>query len=127
MGPLVGAGRINSEFMQAETQNAARSTLPPWATIMTDTWIVFAATTVIGVYADVGLLRSRRRFVVMQAQVALWLVGPFAAFVYGIIPLMVVEAAPTGEAVAAVIASAIPAAIWHIYLSRSVRVRNTYL
>ena len=128
LGPLVGGGRINSEFMQAETQNAALSTLPLWATMKTYTWIVFAATTVVGVYAGVGLLRSRMRFVVTQAKVALWLVGPFAALMYGIvIPLMVVEAAPAEEAVFAVIASAISAAIWHVYLSRSVRVRNTYL
>ena len=129
LGPLMGAGRINANFMVAEHQYPNLASLAEWNAFKSTTWWAFAAVAAISIYGGWGLMSSRDWSVVNRAKVILWLTGPIASVVLAVfIPLVVFGKTEAGDPkfVGAFIASVIAASIWTVYLSKSKRVRNTY-
>ncbi|HRK36785.1 MAG TPA: DUF2569 family protein [Burkholderiaceae bacterium] len=129
LGPLLGAGRINADFMMAERQYPNLGSLAEWITFKRTTWWAFAVVAAISMYGGWDLVSSRDWSVVNRAKVILWLTGPIASIVLAIvIPLAVFgkTEASDPQFIGAFIASVIAASIWTAYLSKSKRVRNTY-
>lgn len=129
LGPLLGAGRINADFMMAERQYPNLGSLAEWYAFKRATWWAFAVVAAISIYGGWGLVSSRDWSVVNRAKVILWLTGPIASIVLAIfIPLAVFGKTEAGDPqfIGAFIASVIAASIWTAYLSKSKRVRNTY-
>jgi len=129
LGPLLGAGRINADFMMAERQYPNLGSLTEWIALKRTTWWTFAAVAAISIYGGWGLVSSRDWSVVNRAKVTLWLTGPIASIVLAIVvPLAVFgkTEASNPQFIGALIASVIAASIWTAYLSKSKRVRNTY-
>ncbi len=134
LGPLIGAGRINVDFTTAENQNPALKTVNEWANFKAATWSAFLGFSVVSAYAGWGLMRGRRWSVVQRARISLWVIGPVANVVLGLlVPFATLRSAQGFEAdelvvpfIGAFISSLIFAAVWTAYLSKSRRVRTTY-
>lgn len=129
LGPLLGAGRINADFMMIESQYPSLGSLAEWNAFKRTTWWAFAVVAAISIYGGWGLVSSRDWSAVNRAKVILWLTGPVASIVLAIfIPLVVYgkTEASDPQFIGAFIASVIAAGIWTAYLSKSKRVRNTY-
>jgi hypothetical protein len=128
LGPLIGAGRINSDIMSTEAQYPNLKTIEAWSTFKTITWWSFLVVCCLSFYAGFGLAKGRDMSVVRRAKILLWVIGPAASLVMGIfIPLVVfgkIESDP--QLFGAFIGSIITAAIWTAYLSKSKRVKSTY-
>lgn len=129
LGPLMGAGRINIEIISAESQYPDLLTIPAWSTFKSTTWWSFLVVCCLSFYAGLGLAKGRDISVVKRAQLLLWIIGPVASIVMGlIIPLMVfgqIEFDP--EFLGTLVTSIIVSAIWTAYLSKSRRVKATYV
>jgi membrane protein implicated in regulation of membrane protease activity len=80
------------------------------------------------VYAGYGLLKRRDRSVVRRAQVVLWVIGPIASLIIGLVlPAAVVgDVDVVPEFIGSFIVSVLAAFLWTAYLSRSRRVKATY-
>lgn len=128
LGPLMGAGRINTDIISAESKYPALLTVTVWAKFKTATWISFMLICCVSFYAGYGLLKVRHYLAVNRAKTILWFIGPIANLHMGVLlPLFIfgkVESDP--QVVGAVVTSAIAAAIWTAYLSKSRRVKATY-
>lgn len=128
LSPLAGFGRMESGISAAERQNAELLRIPAWGTFKSaNRWLV-ALTSLLSIYAGLGLAFGRRVAVVWQAIAVLWLIGPVASIVVGLfIPLVIFgRVGYSDDFFAALIASAIVASIWTAYLLRSRRVKATY-
>jgi hypothetical protein len=129
LGPLVGAGRISADIMNAEDQYPVLKSMPQWSNFKSATWWIYLAIVAVSVHGGWGLTRGRDWSVVRRAKIVLWLVGPVASLVMAVIvPLATLGTASAGDArfVGGLLASIIAAGIWTAYLSKSKRVRNTY-
>lgn len=139
LGPLMGAVSINLDIMKAEYQSPQITSLAEWISFKRVTWWAFLAVVAISFYGGLGLARGRDWSVVNRAIQILWITGPLASILIGvIIPFFVFGKAagsiiPAGvwtaylaEFTGTFIASLIPAGVWTAYLSKSKRVRNTY-
>ena len=128
LGPLMGAGRINADIMSAESQYPNLLTVPAWGTFKSATWWSFLVVCCLSFYAGLGLAKGRDISVVKRAKILLWVIGPVASIVMGLlIPLVVfgkIESDP--QFLGALVASVIVSAIWTAYLSKSRRVKATY-
>lgn len=132
LGPLLGAGRINSDFMEVESQFPNVKAVDSWATLKLATWLLFIPVAGLSVYAGYGLLKRRDRSVVRRAQIFLWIIGPLQTLVVGgLLPIAIlgeVTADPQfiGSFIGSFVASVIGASLWTAYLFRSERVKATY-
>ncbi len=128
LGPLMGAGRINSDIMMAEHQYPEITSLSQWKTYKTVTWWGYLIVVAISFYGGFGLVRGREWSVVTRAKQILWITGPVASIVMAVlIPLFAFGKMDVGpEFIGVFIGSLISAGIWTAYLSKSKRVRNTY-
>ena len=129
LGPLLGAGRINADIMMVEHQYPELATFDKWRTFKSVTWLVFVAVAALSFFGGWGLARGKDWSVVKRAKVILWLTGPVASLVMGVlIPIITFgeSNAVDGQFVGAFIASIIAASIWTAYLTKSKRVGNTY-
>jgi hypothetical protein len=129
LGPLLGAGRINSDFMSAESQYPNLKAVETWMTYKSVTWLIFLITCCLSFYAGYGLLKGRHYSVVSRAKILLWVIGPLASLFMGVlIPMYVFgKVEPDPQFIGNLIASVIGALIWTAYLSRSKRVKATYV
>lgn len=128
LGPLMGVGRLYGDLMSAEDQNPNLRTLESWSTFKSANLWTFLVVAGLSFYAGLGLARRRDMAAVTRAKIVLWVTGPVAAVIMGLlIPYAVFgKARLSPELIGAVIASAIAAAAWTAYLSKSKRVRATY-
>jgi hypothetical protein len=128
LGLMIGAGRINADIMAAEAQYPKLSEVAAWSTYKTATWWSFVVVCCISCYSGYGLLKRRDQSVVRQAKVALWLIGPVANILMGLLlPLVIFgKLESNSQIVGGLIASVIVASIWTAYLAKSKRVKETY-
>ena len=128
LGPLIGAGRINADFIAAEDQFPNLKTVDSWAALKRATWLTFLPISCLSVYAGYGLLKRREWSVVRRAQVTVWVIGPIASLLIGLLlPIAIVGDVGAGpEFIGSFIASALTASLWTAYLSKSKRVKVTY-
>lgn len=129
VGPLLCAGQINSGFTEAEGQYQALTSIAAWGAFKRATWFAFCCISALSIYGGLGLAQGRDWSVVKRAKVILWITGPAATLLMGlVIPAMSfgnIDAAD-GQILGPFIASVMVAALWTGYLSKSKRVRNTY-
>jgi hypothetical protein len=129
LGPLMNAGRINADLHSAESQYPHLATMASWQTYKAATWLTFFGMSAVSIWAGYGLAKGREWSVVRRAKISLWIVGPLATIVLAVmLPAMIfggINLDP--ELVGSFIGSALVAAIWTMYLSKSRRVRATYI
>ena len=129
LGPLMGAGRLHSDFVTAELQYPNVSTMDVWKTFKSAVWWTFLVSAAISFYGGFNLANGRDFKVVRQAKIILWLTGPVASIVMAVlIPFIIFGKAEPSDPkfVGGLMASLVAASIWTAYLSKSKRVRNTY-
>lgn len=134
LGPLMGAGRINADFMSAESQNPGLKTVGQWTNFRAVTWAAFLGFAAVSAYAGWGLARGQHWSVVRRAKIGLWIAGPLSNVVLGVVvPVATLGSTPGFDAgaivvpfVGAFLTSVIAATVWTAYLSKSKRVRATY-
>jgi len=128
IGPLLGAATLNADIMTSETQYPNLLTLDSWKTFKYVTWTAYLCVAALSFYAGYGFATYREFTAVRRAKIILWVAGPAATVVIGmLIPLVVFGTFKLDPVIIGhVIPSAIGAAIWTAYLSRSKRVRATY-
>ena len=128
LGPLMGAGRINTELISAEARYPNLKALEAWNHFKSASWWSFLVVCCLSFYAGWGLAKGRDPSVVKRAKILLWIIGPVASLVMGVlIPLVIygkIESDP--QFFGSFVASIVVAAIWSAYLSKSRRVRLTY-
>lgn len=126
--PLIGAGRINSDIIAAESRYPDLAAQSQWETLKTTVWWCFFAKCCLSIYAGIGLARGRTVGVVTRAKIVLWIIGPIDALVMGlIVPITVFGRIESGATIFwSVVISALAAAFWTAYLARSRRVNATY-
>jgi len=128
LGPIMGAGSLNSGITSIESQYPNLLTVPAWITFKSASWWSFVVVCCLSFYAGLGLAKGRDFSVVKRAKILLWVIGPIASIVMRIfIPLAVfgkVESDP--QFFGSLIGSVVGAAIWTAYLSKSRRVKATY-
>ena len=128
LGPLMGAGRLNTELISAEAQYPNLKVLDAWGNFKSATWWSYLVVCCLSFYAGWGLAKGRDPSVVKRAKVLLWIVGPVASLIMGVlIPLIIFgkfESDP--QFFGNLVASIVVTAIWWAYLSKSRRVRSTY-
>lgn len=122
LGPLVGAASMVAYLYPPIMP------LPEWTTYKGAMWVAFLVFAAMNFYGGLGLVRGRKWSVVTRAKQILWVTGPLASIVMGvIIPLSIFGTTGlAGPVIGALITSLISAHIWTAYLSQSKRVRNTY-
>lgn len=128
LGPLLGAGRIGADFMMADHMYPGLDTLE-WRIFKSATWLVFLGLAALSFFGGWGLARGKDWFVVTRAKAILWVTGPLASLVMGVlIPIITFGDwnAVNERFVGTFIGSIGAAAIWTAYLAKSKRVRNTY-
>ena len=128
LGPLMGAGLMNSDFMSVESQYPNLKTVAEWRTYKSARWWTFLLVCCLSFYAGLGLVKGRNILVVKRAKIILWVIGPVANVVLDVfLPILIFgKAEPDPQFVGSMIASIIAAAIWTTYLSKSKRVMATY-
>jgi hypothetical protein len=132
LGPIVGAGRINADILSAESQYPNLKEVAAWGTYKSATWWTYLVVSCLSFYAGFGLAKGRDTSVVKRAKILLWVIGPVASLVMGLLLPMAVfggtDASPNaiGAYIGSLIASIIGAGIWTAYLSKSKRVKATY-
>lgn len=128
LGPLMGAGRINADFMSLENQYPNLKSVAQWGTYKSATWWTFLFVCCLSFYAGLGLIKGRSILAVKRARIILWVIGPLASLILGIfLPVLIFgKSEPDPQFVGSMIASIIAAAIWTAYLSKSKRVKATY-
>lgn len=128
LGPLLGAGRINADIMTGERQYPVLISLDEWKTFKSLTWCTFLGFAALSFYGGWGLARGKDWSVVNRARTILWITGPIASIVLGVlIPMMTFgKAEGGGEVTVALITSVIVASIWTAYLSK-IKVCSRYV
>jgi hypothetical protein len=128
LGPLHGIGRIHQDISMAESQYPGLTSLEEWAALKSATWLTFFCVAALSFYGGWGLASGNNWSVVKRAKAILWITGPVASIVMGVlIPLMTFGVdAVDPRFIPLLIAAMAGPAIWTAYLSRSKRVRNTY-
>lgn len=128
LGPLMGAARINAEFMSIENQYTNLKLSGQWGTYKSVTWWTFFFVCCLSFYAGLGLIKDRSMLAVRRAKIILWVIGPLAGLILGVfLPVLIFGMSePDSQFVASMIASIIPAVVWSAYLSKSKRVKATY-
>lgn len=128
LGPLIGVGRINADFMSVEDQYPNLKTVAQWGTYKSAIWWTFLFVCCLSFYAGLGLIKNRSMLAVKRAKIILWVIGPLASLIVGVfLPVLVFgKSEPDPQFIGSMIASIIVAAIWTAYLSKSKRVKATY-
>lgn len=130
LGPLIGFGRLSNEFRDSLERYPQLAQSSEWRTYEQASWLIFAVTVAIGISAGYRLWKIHAPDSVRFAILALWLIGPVTTILY-FLPLVILfgsqaAAKALPEAIGSFVASCIVAGIWTAYLTRSVRVGNTY-
>ena len=128
LGPLLGAGRINADFLSSESEYPNLVFDPRWIALKRASWGTFLLICATSIYGGWGLARGYGWEMVTRAKYAIWLAGPVGSFVLGVfVPGFTFGLwATNAQFVGGFIGSVLAATIWTAYLSKSKRVRNTY-
>ncbi|MBU4525139.1 MAG: DUF2569 domain-containing protein [Desulfomicrobium sp.] len=128
LGPLIGAGRINADFMSVEDKYPNLQSVAQWGTYKSATWWTFLLACCLSFYAGLGLVKERSISAVKRAKIILWIIGPLASIILGLfLPILIFgKFEPSSQFVESMIATIIAAATWTAYLSKSKRVKATY-
>ncbi len=131
LGPLRSIGATYQSFADAERLYPVLSTNGAWQTFVRLSWLVIGAAIALSIYTGVRLSRGSSPADVDFAKMALWIIGPVPSLLItlGIRPALFgwnMTADEIGEFVGVLIGSVVWAGVWNLYLSRSVRVKNTY-
>lgn len=128
-GPFFSVGQVGVGIFEAERVYPALAGSAKWSDYKTWlAWVAFGFAA-ISFWGGLGLALKREWSAVTRAITVLWISGPGAALLIGLIfPYLFFDSAPVLglEFLKALFGSGIAAAIWSIYLAKSTRVSNTY-
>ena len=85
LGPIVAVVQLQSAFAEMEQQNPAILSFDKYKTFKSSVWAVQLVFLAILVYGGIGLATGRDRSVVKRALAILWLSGPLANVVAGLL------------------------------------------
>lgn len=130
-GPLRACMSLYQDMAEAERLYPILISDEKWKQFTISAWVVIAAAVALSITAGIRLANGSHASDVAFTKIALWVSGPgsIAFLRFGIEPILFGRA-PAGEeltsVIVAIVSSAIAAVVWTLYLSMSVRVRNTY-
>lgn len=130
LGPLMGFGKLSSEFSDALEQYPQLADNVQWQNYRQLSWLIFAATASVSFAAGYRLWQIHSAESVRFAIVALWLIGPTgnvlhiasATAIFG----SLLGQHELAQMIGGTVASCVVAGSWTTYLLRSHRVKNTY-
>jgi hypothetical protein len=130
LGPLSMVGRTYSDLSAAEHLSGIDGN-PQWQLFKQITWTVVACSAALSIATGYRLWRDQTSSSLSLAKWSLWLIGPVTYALHSLVIPAVVLNAPVevnefARFVGGLVASCIGATVWTLYLSRSVRVLNTY-
>jgi len=129
IGPLVNVAQLSAEIRETEIQYPYFVSLGQWNTFKMTFWMTVLITSAMSIYGGWGLIRGRDWSSVRRAKVILWLAGPVAMIIAGmVIPFIIFgeSDARNPKFLQELLRSVIVVSIWTAYLSKSKRIRNTY-
>ena len=130
LGPMVSLGNLLNLIRTVE-DSAIGPLKPEWGTFKLVAWSIVATAAALSVMTGYRLRADHRPESVKLAKKALWLIGPMSNALLNVSMIVVLQLNPTpefiGSAIGGLAGGCIVAFIWTVYLSRSRRVRNTYL
>lgn len=128
IGPVVALSRLVASINYAEVAYPILASLPEWRTYTVSMWAVQTAAVLLSIHAGWRLLKENTVAAVRTARYTLWLIGPLSSALGGLFLPWAIFGRPdlSAETLGALAGSALGAALWHAYLSRSRRVANTY-
>lgn len=127
-GPLMLLGQTEGVLRDAELAYPKLLQLSQWSTYKSSVWGVVLVCIALSLWAAWGLMKGNTFGHVRRAQVVLWVIGPAKNFALSLILPVVIfgHSSFDGQALGALLASAIVALIWTLYLQLSKRVKATY-
>lgn len=128
LGPLLTAGRLNSDILSAESAYPNLLTVTAWTNYKQAAWWCFGASAVFGIYAGWSLARKRNPSVPMLAIAAVWVLGPMLSLILSLVLPAIFFGAPALSAQdwGQLLPPFITASLWTLYLLRSKRVKGLY-
>jgi hypothetical protein len=128
LGPLMGAGRLNADFMTAEELYPSLLEIVLWSEYKMASWLCFAIIAVLSIYAGRKLLIVRTPSVIRFSIVILWVVGPLASLINAVfLPWLYFGGFKLdANFVGGFIGVCISSILWTAYLLKSRRVKATY-
>ncbi len=126
--PLKGFADVGMAISMVESRDPALIGMELWGTYKHVAWFIFLVTAGLSMYAGAGLARGHDMSVVRRAKMLLWIVGPFAMVLGGVlIPLLVFgHSGANAWFFVTLVVSVMSTAAWTAYLSWSRRVKATY-
>jgi len=126
LGPLTGFSQMTSAF-DAEIQRFHELTYnTSWRLFTQISWVVFSITAALSILGGYGLWKIHTPESVRVAIIILWAIGPVRQLFYFLAAMSIFGEYAANSMISGIIQPVIIAAIWSLYLSRSVRVKNTY-
>lgn len=130
VGPLMGFSRLSTELHNVLERYPQLALSSQWQIYSRVSWVIFAATAAISISAGYRLWKVHLPSSVRFAVLALWFIGPAGSILYSVSMAFAfgLHAAEKTfpEAIGNFASSCILARIWTGYLTRSIRVGNTY-
>lgn len=130
IGPVWAGMQTLGAFSLSEEKYPYLTDSDHWAYYKAMTWVAFGISSLISFVGGCELLQLHKGSSVRKAKIILVITGPVAHLVYAyIIPYLCLGKAESGPSriIGQLILALIPTVIWISYLSRSKRVRNTYI
>lgn len=128
LSPIIGAAYTSENLMSIESQHPNLKSLSEWGTLKSWTWWIYLIFCCLSFYAGLGLLKERTVSAVKRTKIILWISGPLANLIMGVLlPGLILGVFGVGpQFIVSIAASIIVTAIWTDYLSKSKRIESTY-
>lgn len=129
LSPFFGAVRIGTDIATTESQYPNLLTFAPWSTYKSAIWSSYLIGSGLSFYAGLGLFASRKASAVTRAKVILWIIGPAATVInLLLVPLVIFGKLESDARIfGALLGSIFFTTLWTAYLSKSRRIKATYL
>lgn len=129
LGPLGGAGRLYGEIATLERTYPNLISVSEWSTYKSAVSWIFLGSAAISFWGGLRLSWENNWSAVENAIAALWISGPGAAVLIGVlVPVIIFDKASftVSDIIAGLVWSIITASVWTVYLLKSRRVGNTF-
>jgi hypothetical protein len=129
IGPYLGLGRLLSDIFSTEETYPSLKGFQAWINYKLATWAVFAFIAGSSIYAGYGLAFGRKPSAVKRVKMVMWLVVPGLSLFMNIgLPYLFFDLTPVeADYMSGLVGYFFSIALWTLYLSKSKRVRNTYI
>lgn len=134
IGPFMGAGAIANTISEIEKEHSQIIDISQWKTYKTATWLIFVIGAGACFYGGLKLITTKTQTTIKQVKIILWLSGPISIIALWTIPELIAYGTITeaitndskNELFKGLLKSITATIIWTLYLTKSIRVKNTY-